>query len=118
MRRFGLPSLYSISFEADVPSFAPGCNISTGSGCVMPPAGAAFYPFFSTTTTNVPHTCFWQFGGGNLPQTVNKALGSDAASQFGGLMRSYFPTPSGAQFGYFNFHRDLSSNPCQNLGLH
>jgi hypothetical protein len=108
----------TVSFEADVPDFEPGCDVSTGGGCQLPPAPALFYPFFSTTTTSVPHTCWWQFGGGNLPQTVNKVLGTDAHSQFGPLSRSYFPTPSGAQFGYFNFRQDLSLNPCQNLGLH
>lgn len=108
----------TVSFETDVPAFDQACDVFSGKGCVLPPKGADFYPFFTNTTNAAPHTCWWQLGGANLSQVVKPIIGTDAQSQFGELLRTFFPTPSGAQFAFGNFRRDLSYNPCQNLGLH
>jgi hypothetical protein len=39
------------------------CNPRTGKGCVLPPKGAHFYPFF--TLAKVGGACVWEFG--NMP---------------------------------------------------
>ena len=39
------------------------CNPFTGKGCLLPPKGAHFYPYF--TLAKVGGTCVWEFG--NIP---------------------------------------------------
>jgi len=110
------------AFETDLPrvEFAtnPPCqrhisnpaDPSPGSGCVNPPVGASFYPFFSTTTVN--GKCIWQEGGPFIPGTTNNFGGSSAA-EFGPLLASAYPAANGQPtFRYNNFHNTLSSNPC------
>ena len=54
----GTTNYSTIAFEADLPRIEaadsqdnpPFCNRHTGANCVNPPNGAAFYPFFSTST--------------------------------------------------------------------
>jgi hypothetical protein len=36
-----------VIFETDVAASESTCNFTTGAGCVVPPPGAAFYPFYS-----------------------------------------------------------------------
>ena len=55
----------------------PFCDPNTGANCVNPPAGAAFYPFFSTTFRH--GGCTWQEGGKYIPGTVNDFGGSSTA---------------------------------------
>jgi hypothetical protein len=110
------------AFETDLPriEFAtnPPCqrhisnpaDPSPGSGCVNPPLGASFYPFFSTTS--VSGNCLWQEGGPFIPGTTNDFGGSSAA-EFGPLLASAYPAANGQPtFRYNNFRNVLSSNPC------
>jgi hypothetical protein len=53
-------SYESIQLETDNAATQPGCNLANGSGCVMPPAGADFYPFW--TLAKVNGQCVWEFG--------------------------------------------------------
>ena len=67
--------LYSqLQFESDAPGSMSTCNTSNGSGCAVPPpspsgTGSAFYPFWSTETSQQPPAlhpvsgaCAWNFG--------------------------------------------------------
>ncbi len=110
-----------VAFETDLPriEFAtnPPCqrfisnpaDPSPGSGCVNPPAGANFYPFFST---GGGARCQWQLGGPFIPGTTNNFGGSSAA-EFGPLLPLAYPASNGQpSFRYNNFRQILSSNPC------
>ena len=111
-----------VAFEADLPRIEnatnPPCqrfvsnpaDPSPGSGCVNPPAGATFYPFYSTTSMN--GQCIWQLGGPFIPGTTNNFGGSSAA-EFGPLLESAYPAANGQPTLRFNnFRNVLSSNPC------
>ncbi len=50
----------SIQLETDNSATQPGCNLANGHGCVMPPSGAAFYPYW--TLAKVEGACMWEFG--------------------------------------------------------
>lgn len=57
----GFTNLYpNMQFETDIPYTESACNVLTGSGCTVPPPGAAFYPFYSQGTSG--STCFFTFG--------------------------------------------------------
>ena len=105
----GLMNYDRVAFETDLPSFEAGCNITSGSGCQNPPARAAFYPIYSTTT-NGPNQCWWQFGGPNISGTLNN-FGGTSTAEYGDLLTLAFPTPSGAVFVKENFHQTIE-NPC------
>jgi hypothetical protein len=117
-----------VAFEADLPRIEgntnPPCqrHVSNpadpmpGEGCVNPPKGANFYPFYSTGGSD--SACFWQLGGANIPGTVN-TFGGSSTAEFGGRLDSAYPaaTPPGSVTVRFNnFRQVLSSNPCPNLG--
>jgi hypothetical protein len=106
-----------VAFEADlprieIPSFSPNnaCNRTTGTGCVNPPNGANFYPWY--TTASVSGTCVWQLGGGNIPGTTN-TFGGSSTTGFGPLLFFTYPTPAGPDTRTNNFRRVLGSNPCR-----
>ena len=103
----------TIAFEADLPAIESGCDRVTGVGCVNPPPGSQFYPFFSTTTDN--GTCTWQEGGNFLPGTVNNFGGSSA--EFGPLLLTTFPVagPTTIQ-RYDNFNSGDLTNACPVTG--
>lgn len=46
----GLTNYDRIAFETDLPAFEGSCDVRSGTGCQNPPAGAQFYPIFSTYT--------------------------------------------------------------------
>jgi hypothetical protein len=98
-----------IAFETDLPAIQAGCDVKSGNGCVNPPAGAAFYPIFSSFVDGT-RQCWWQFGGPNIPGTLN-TYGGTSTAQYGGLLTLAFPTPFGATFEKGNFHRTIG-NPC------
>jgi hypothetical protein len=111
-----------VAFEADLPRIenatSPPCqrfvsnpaDPSPGSGCVNPPTGASFYPFYSTTSMN--GQCVWQLGGPFIPGTTNNFGGSSAA-EFGPLLQSAYPAANGQPTIRFNnFRNILASNPC------
>jgi hypothetical protein len=89
----------TIAFEADLPRIESTCDRTTGVGCVNPPPGAQFYPFYSTTVAN--GTCTWQEGGPFLPNTVDNYGGSSAA-EFGPLLATTYPEPGPTIARLFN----------------
>jgi len=109
----------TIAFETDLPGIEvqgaqanpPFCDPLTGANCVNPPAGAQFYPFFSTTFRQ--GECTWQEGGPFLPGTVNNFGGSSTA-EFGPLLHTLYPEPG---FTTATLIRDFNSgdmrNPCR-----
>ena len=84
-----------------------------GVGCVNPPPGANFYPFYSTT--QIQGTCWWQQGGPYIPGTTNK-FGGSAQAEYGPLRAIAYPTsPFGTVTTRYNdFRSDRRSNPCPN----
>jgi hypothetical protein len=105
-----------VAFETDLPRIeAPDsggiCNRTTGANCVNPPAGANFYPFFSTVS--VWDFCYWQLGGDHIPGTSND-FGGSSTSEFGSLLTSVYPGVGGTPISRINnFRQVLSSNPCR-----
>ena len=104
-----------VRFEANLPSIerdvTPACDTATGASCTNPPAGAAFYPFF-TTTSNGPGSCAWQEGGAYIPGTTN-TFGGSSTTAFGSLLLTTFPEAGFTTVNRFeNFNRDLGGNPC------
>jgi hypothetical protein len=117
-----------VAFESDLPRIESNTNPvcqrhvfnpsdpSPGSGCVNPPTGAPFYPFF--TTTGGASKCTWQEGGANIPGT-NKSFGGSSTAEFGPLLQLAYPaaTPPGSvSVRYNNFRNVLSDNPCPSSG--
>ena len=109
----------TIAFETDLPGIEvqgaqanpPFCDVNTGANCVNPPAGAAFYPFFSTTFR--PGGCTWQEGGKYIPGTVNNFGGSSTA-EFGPLLNVLFPEAGFTQANVFvDFNSGDLRNPCR-----
>jgi hypothetical protein len=85
---------------------------SPGTGCVNPPPGADFYPFYSTIKTG--GTCWWQQGGPYIPGTANR-FGGSAAAEYGPLRAISYPTaPLGTVTTRLNdFRSAIISNPCR-----
>jgi len=93
------------AFETDLPRIefatSPPCqrhisnpaDPSPGSGCVNPPVGATFYPFYSTTSSG--GGCRWQLGGPFIPGTTN-SFGGSSAAEFGPLLPLAYPQPPSA----------------------
>ncbi len=117
-----------VAFEADLPRIEGNTNPvcqrhilnpadpSPGSGCVNPPAGANFYPLY--TTKGGENECTWQLGGANIPGTDN-TFGGSSTAEFGSLLELAYPasTPPGSvSTRYNNFRQVLSGNPCPSSG--
>jgi len=109
----GTQNYSRVAFEADLPriEFAttPPCNRNTGANCVNPPAGASFYPLYTTGTLG--SQCVWRFGGPSLPGTTN-TFGGTSTAEFGPLLLLTYPAPGGSFTRYNNFRNVLGSNPC------
>jgi hypothetical protein len=112
----GTKNYSTIAFEADLPAIEAGqdnppqCDTSTGANCVNPPAGAAFYPFYSTTNAN--GTCTWQEGGPFIPGTIND-FGGSSTSEYGQLLQTAFPAAGPVIVNRFeNFNSGDMRNPC------
>jgi len=88
----------TIQFKTNVPNSDSNCNFD-GVGCVVPPTGAAFYPFYNQVGTGTP--CRLTFGN-DIPGRTTNDFGKDA--QYG----SYTFL---AGFGFGNFGPMLA-NPC------
>jgi hypothetical protein len=108
----------TIAFETDQPGFEvegaqlnpPFCDPNTGANCVNPPAGAAFYPFFSTSFRH--GVCTWQEGGKYIPGTVND-FGGSSTTEFGPLLQVLFPEPGFTTTEQFvDFNSGNMRNPC------
>jgi hypothetical protein len=112
-----------VAFEADLPGIEfesnPACDIfNGGQGCTNPPAGAAFYPLFSTARDR--GDCHWQLGGPNIPGTTNN-FGGNSTTEFGPILGTVFAEPAtpaqpnGSSIIIFgNYRRVLPENPCRN----
>jgi hypothetical protein len=111
-----------VAFETDLPRIefgtTPPCqrHLSNpsdphpGHGCVNPPKGSSFYPFFSTRLDATG--CRWQLGGPFLPGILDDFGGSSKA-EFGPILANFYPAADGQpQYIYENFHRTLPLNPC------
>ncbi len=80
-----------------------------------PPAGANFYPFFTTSRLSLVG-CVWQLGGANIPGTKD-TFGGNSTAEFGPLLQSVYPGPGGQPITrYNNFRQVLSNNPCTVFG--
>jgi hypothetical protein len=115
----GTTQYSTIAFETDLPRIEasdsqdnpPFCDRSTGAGCVNPPNGAAFYPFYSTTNA-LGGTCSWQQGGDFIPGTVND-FGGNSAAEYGPLLLTIYPVAGFTTVTrYNNFNSGLMRNPC------
>jgi hypothetical protein len=115
----GTRNYSTIAFETDLPRIEvsdsqdnpPFCDRTTGADCVNPPNGAAFYPFFSTTS--VDGTCTWQEGGDFIPGTTNDFGGSSTA-EFGPLLQTVYPNVGFTTVTrYNNFNSGDMANPCR-----
>jgi len=109
----------TIAFETDLPRIEaadsqanpPFCDRVTGANCVNPPAGAQFYPFYTTTFRH--GECNWQQGGRFIPGTVNKFGGSSTA-EFGPLLRTLYPEAGFTTAVLINnFNSGDMRNPCR-----
>jgi len=118
-----------VAFETDMPinEFIsnPDCNALTGVGCTNPPAGARFYPIYSTTRSHGDGDrddkgiCSWQLGGPAIPATEHN-FGGTATSEYGDKLFVLYPDaedathPNGATITEMNdFRRILPNNPCR-----
>jgi hypothetical protein len=111
-----------VAFESDMPRIESGttplcqrhlsnpADKNPGQGCVNPPKGAAFYPFFSTRLDE--NGCRWQLGGRFIPGTLDDFGGSSKA-EFGDILALFYPTPNAQpQFIFEDFRQILPFNPC------
>ncbi|MGZ4305959.1 MAG: hypothetical protein ACXVSL_13970 [Solirubrobacteraceae bacterium] len=112
----------AIAFEADLPRIEaddsqfnpPFCDRTTGANCVNPPAGAQFYPLYTTGRQN--GGCIWQQGATHIPGTTN-TFGGSSTTEYGPLLLTAYPTAD-AQGNpvierlYDNFNSGDIRNPC------
>ncbi len=114
----GTTNYSRIAFETDLPRIEvagsqdnpPFCDRTTGADCVNPPNGAAFYPFYSTTT--VAGSCAWQEGGNFIPGTTNN-FGGSSKTEYGPLLQTVYPAAGFTTVLRFNnFNSGDMANPC------
>jgi hypothetical protein len=106
----------TIAFEADLPRIEDAVSPCrrTGVGCTNPPAGAEFYPFYSTRS--VQGACAWQEGGDFIPGTTND-FGGSSATEFGTVpLATVYPGPTGPFTRWNNFNSGDMANPCPTSG--
>jgi hypothetical protein len=102
----------TIAFEADMPAFEGSCDTTTGEGCVNPPPGAQFYPFYSTRKAD-GGGCAWQEGGKYIPGTTNDFGGSSVTEYGTTLLPQVFPDPGfTTDTSFENFNSGDIPNPC------
>lgn len=108
-----------VGFEADLArieaaDFGGQCDRLTGAGCVNPPPGTNFYPFF-TTRNDAQAGCLWQEGGAGIPGTTN-TFGGSSATAFGTqpFALVYAGPGFAPRFLFNNFRRIIPNNPCLN----
>jgi hypothetical protein len=100
-RDFDDPRGYSSwQLKADVSLSNASCDLTTGAGCVIPPDGAAFYPFFNLVAGE--DYCRLAFGN-DIPGETFNDFGKDA--QYGP-----FITTPGVVFGNAG---PVMPNPCK-----
>ena len=112
----GRKNYSTVAFETDLPRLeasqdnAPLCDRATGTGCVNPPDGAQFYPFFTTTIAH--GTCTWQEGGNFIPGTIMH-FGGSSTTEFGPLLKTVYPVAGNTTEEFYNnFNSGNLANPC------
>ncbi|HLZ32236.1 MAG TPA: hypothetical protein VKV73_33350 [Chloroflexota bacterium] len=123
-----------VAFEADLPAIegAQGCSTITQAGCTNPPAGAQFYPIYSTArnlTVGLPDGgddqaanqaavgddrsgCAWQFGGAHIAGTT-RTFGGTSATEFSTTAPPLvYPRPTGPVIRFNDYRRVLGNDPC------
>jgi hypothetical protein len=114
----GTTNYSTIAFETDLPDIEqegvqfnpPFCNTTTGVGCVNPPSGAQFYPFFTTAVQG--GSCTWQEGGNYIPGTTNH-FGGSSTTEYGSLLQTAYPIPGPTtELLFNNFNSGNQANPC------
>ncbi|MBV9340967.1 MAG: hypothetical protein JO159_08775 [Acidobacteria bacterium] len=110
----GFENFSQVAFEADIPAIEGStCNRATGAGCVNPPPGALFYPFYTTTERN--GQCWWQVGGAHIPDTTN-TFGGSSATEFKSLEPTLYIAGTsknpGSRIRFENYNQILNDNPC------
>lgn len=110
-----------VAFETDLPinEFLsnPTCDFVTGSNCTNPPAGAQFYPIYSTFRGEASGGCSWQLGGPNIPGTDNN-FGGTSTAEYGGPVHilAILPIdkdhPNGSSILISPDLRQVVENPC------
>jgi hypothetical protein len=116
-----------VAFETDMPINErvsnPACTLATGNGCTNPPAGAQFYPIYSTFRAHRHDddddgTCSWQLGGPNIPGTENN-FGGTSTSEYGGgfpllvILPIDATHPNGNSTTLVADFRTIHRNPCR-----
>jgi hypothetical protein len=129
-----------VAFEADLLAIegAQGCSTITQAGCTNPPAGAEFYPIFTTARSltvglsgdgndqrasdqdeGADHDqsgCAWQFGGLHFSGTTN-TFGGTSTTEFSTTAPPLvYPRPTGPVIRFNDYRRALSDNPCRRGG--
>jgi hypothetical protein len=99
-----------VAFETDLPALEAACDPFSGAGCVNPPAGANFYPIYTTAVKD--GNCIWQLGGAHIPGTTN-TFGGTSTAEYGPLLSLVYPTPVGGVFFVSDNRRILNQNPCK-----
>ncbi|HLJ86208.1 MAG TPA: hypothetical protein VKZ53_05255 [Candidatus Angelobacter sp.] len=125
-RRGALQNFSRVAFETNMPGIEfltnPNCDLLSGANCTNPPAGAQFYPIYSTFRSHHnedgDRTCQWQLGGPNIPGTDNN-FGGTSTAEYGPPIQSLviLPispfTPNGGAVNLIaNFRQVLADNPC------
>ena len=114
----GRTNYSTIAFEADLPRIEasdsqfnpPFCDRTTGANCVNPPAGAQFYPLYTTGFHD--GGCVWQQGGDFIPGTINR-FGGSSTTEYGPLLLTAYPEPGPTIVHlYDNFNSGDMRNPC------
>jgi hypothetical protein len=110
----GASNYARVAFETDLPRIEAAdlggiCDRTTGANCVNPPAGANFYPLFSTGS--LAGQCVWQEGGPAIPGTTNN-FGGTSTAEFGPLLQLFYPVPGGVVRRFNDFRNTLTTNPC------
>ena len=102
-----------VAFETNVSVFEANCDfLVTGNGCVVPPPGVPFYPFYTTGSANNSSVCEWQEGGALIPGTTN-TFGGSATTEYGAPLFLLFQTGRHSAGFFVNDNRQiLNHNPC------
>ena len=104
-----------VAFETDLVNLERAfgyCTADTLGDCQKPPAGADFYPIYTTGDSKYGG-CEWREGGPNLPNT-RKTFGGTADSEWGRPVATFYPTgPDSTGVFYENFYNPLPKNPCK-----
>jgi len=104
-----------VGFETNVNIFEPNCDfLVTGNGCVVPPPGVPFYPFFTVSAgLEGGGVCQWQEGGALIPGTTN-TFGGSATTEYGPPLFLMYQTGRHSSGSFVNDNRQiLNYNPCK-----